>query len=145
LQVAEGKFSEVFSGARADGLEVVTRGATGAVEWLDSVEEFLLYLSVVTLAEIRRGLMPFASGRRRSLLEACLDIELEARFAARNLPIDSSVADTMTSLRNAQYSSEGNLRSQPATLARRFAGPVTARLGQIPREESILTTHVWRL
>ncbi len=63
------------------------------VKWLDSVDESLLYLSVLTLGEIRKGLSMLTSGRRRSLLEAWLDTELAARFAARVLPIDSSVAD----------------------------------------------------
>jgi predicted nucleic acid-binding protein len=61
--------------------------------WLDSVEESLLYLSVLTLGEIRKGLTVLTSGRRRSSLEAWLDTELMSRFAGRVLPIDSSVAD----------------------------------------------------
>ena len=61
--------------------------------WLDSVEESLLYLSVLTLGEIRQGLTVLTSGRRRSTLEAWLDAELMSRFAGRVLPIDSSVAD----------------------------------------------------
>jgi len=63
------------------------------VEWLDSVDESLLYLSVLTIGEIRKGITALKSGRRRSLLEAWLDTELTARFAGRMLPIDYFVAD----------------------------------------------------
>jgi predicted nucleic acid-binding protein len=63
------------------------------VEWLDSVDESLLYVSVLTIGEIRKGLAALKSGRRRSLLEAWLDTELAARFAGRVLPIDYAVAD----------------------------------------------------
>lgn len=66
---------------------------TYVVEWLDSVDESLLYLSVLTIGEIRKGLTVLTSGRRRSLLEAWLDTELTARFAGRVLPIDYFVVD----------------------------------------------------
>jgi predicted nucleic acid-binding protein len=63
------------------------------VEWLNTIDESLLYLSVLTLGEIRKGLTILATGRRRSLLEAWLDTELAARFGGRVLPIDHAVAD----------------------------------------------------
>lgn len=62
-------------------------------DWLESVDESLLYLSVLTIGEIRKGLVVLTSGRRRSSLEAWLDIELAARFAGRILPIDQLVAE----------------------------------------------------
>jgi predicted nucleic acid-binding protein len=48
---------------------------------------------VLTLGKIRKGLIALTAGRRRASLEAWLDTELAARFAARLLPIDSYVAD----------------------------------------------------
>jgi predicted nucleic acid-binding protein len=63
------------------------------VQWLDAVDESLLYLSVLTLGEIRKGLALLTSGRRRSVLEAWLDTELAVRFAGRVLTIDAAVAD----------------------------------------------------
>jgi toxin FitB len=63
------------------------------VQWLDAVDESLLYLSVLTLGEIRKGLALLTSGRRRSVPEAWLDAELAVRFAGRVVTIDAAVAD----------------------------------------------------
>jgi predicted nucleic acid-binding protein len=63
------------------------------LEWLEAVDESLLYLSVLTLGEIRKGLAVLASGRRRTRLEAWLEVDLRARFSGRILAIDAAVAD----------------------------------------------------
>lgn len=61
------------------------------LSWLDAAEETLLYLSVLTLAEIRKGVATLTQGKRRTLLETWLEIELQARFAGRILSIDAAV------------------------------------------------------
>ena len=61
--------------------------------WMQAAEETLLHLSVLTLGEIRKGLAGLPQGKRRTRLEAWLDVELRARFAGRILPIDAAVAD----------------------------------------------------
>ena len=61
--------------------------------WMEAADESLLYLSVLTLGEIRKGLASLAQGRRRTSLETWLEVELLARFAGRILPIDAGVAD----------------------------------------------------
>ena len=61
--------------------------------WMEAADETLLYLSVLTLGEIRKGLAGLPQGRRRTQLETWLDVELRARFAGRILPIDVAVAD----------------------------------------------------
>jgi len=61
--------------------------------WMQAAEETLLYLSVLTLGEIRKGLAGLPQGKRRTNLETWLEIELGARFAGRILPIDVPVAD----------------------------------------------------
>jgi predicted nucleic acid-binding protein len=53
----------------------------------------MLYLSVLTLGEIRKGLAGLAQGKRRTRLETWLRVELQTRFAGRILAIDSPVAD----------------------------------------------------
>jgi predicted nucleic acid-binding protein len=63
------------------------------MEWMDAADESLLYLSVLTLGEIRKGLASLAQGKRRTRLETWLELELRARFARRILPIDAPVAD----------------------------------------------------
>ncbi len=70
----------------------------GVVEWVDSAEETLLYLSVLTLGEIRKGLAALPHGKRRIRLEAWLEVDLRARFAGRIVPIDAEIADRWGSI-----------------------------------------------
>ena len=63
------------------------------VKWIDSTAESLLYLSVLTVGEIRTGITSLVDWRRRVSLESWLDHDLTTRFSDRILPIDSAVAD----------------------------------------------------
>src|ERR1700730_3503100 len=63
------------------------------MEWMNAADEGLLYLSVLTLGEIRKGLAALTQGRRRTHLETWLEVDLRARFSGRDLPIDEQVAD----------------------------------------------------
>ena len=63
------------------------------LEWLDAADETLLYLSVLTLGEIRKGVAGLPQSKRRTRLETWLELELQARFSGRILAIDASVAD----------------------------------------------------
>ncbi len=66
---------------------------TRVLEWLDSADESTLFLSVLTVGEIRKGIAGLAPGRRRTQLESWLERELPTRFAGRILTIDTAVAD----------------------------------------------------
>ena len=61
--------------------------------WVENTDESLLYLSGLTLGEIRRGIAALPQSRRRATLEAWLDKDLRARFEGRILLIDQEVAD----------------------------------------------------
>lgn len=63
------------------------------LEWMETVDETLLYLSVLTLGEIRKGAAARVQDKRRTRLENWLEVELPARFAGRILSIDTAVAD----------------------------------------------------
>jgi predicted nucleic acid-binding protein len=63
------------------------------MSWIEAAREGLLYLSVLTLGEIRKGLAALPQGKRRSRLETWLEVELQARFSGRILSIDAAVAD----------------------------------------------------
>ena len=76
------------------------------VAWMEAADETLLYLSVLTLGEIRKGLAGLPQSKRRTLLEIWLETELRVRFAGRILPIDAAVADRWGSLA-ARAKSEG--------------------------------------
>ena len=63
------------------------------LQWLEAADESLLYLSVLTLGEIRQGVAGLPQSRRRTHLETWLELELQARFSGRILPMDAAVAD----------------------------------------------------
>jgi predicted nucleic acid-binding protein len=63
------------------------------LEWMEAADEGLLYLSVLTLGEIRKGLAGLPQSKQRTHLEAWLEVELQARFSRRILPVDAAVAD----------------------------------------------------
>ena len=69
------------------------RPDSAVVRWLEEVDEDRVFLSVVTLAEIRFGVERLASGRRRTRLDLWLREELPARFDGRIVPVDAIVAD----------------------------------------------------
>ena len=72
---------------------VRTKPEPRVLDWIGAADETLLYLSVLTLGEIRRGLALLPQGKRRTRIEAWLDVEVQSRFAGRILPITSAVAD----------------------------------------------------
>lgn len=74
--------------------ETVRRNPNKAViAWLDQLPGEALYVSVLTLGEIRKGIEAVADRRRRERLRLWLDHELIAWFEGRVLSIDLAVAD----------------------------------------------------
>lgn len=65
----------------------------GVVQWLENVDEDRVFLSVVTLTEIRYGIERMAKSKRRLRLEDWLSKELPLRFENRILPVDEIIAD----------------------------------------------------
>jgi toxin FitB len=62
-------------------------------KWMEATDENFLYLSVLTLGEIRKGIASLPQGMRRTYLETWLETDLRPRFSGRILPIDESIAD----------------------------------------------------
>jgi toxin FitB len=62
------------------------------LDWLDRLDEDCAFISVVCLAEIRRGLSLLEDGRRRDALARWLGHDLLERFAGRILTIDAKAA-----------------------------------------------------
>ncbi|MBE0703775.1 MAG: type II toxin-antitoxin system VapC family toxin [Afipia sp.] len=60
--------------------------------WLDRLDEDRTFISVVSIAEIRRGVALMDEGRRRDSLTEWLARELPQRFEQRVLPVDEAVA-----------------------------------------------------
>ena len=62
-------------------------------EWFDGAPAETLFISVLTLGEIRKGVEMLPDSRRRSRISAWLENELPAWFENRVLPIDGNVAE----------------------------------------------------
>jgi predicted nucleic acid-binding protein len=72
---------------------VKPRPDSGVAAWLAEVDEDSVFLSVVSLAELRYGTERMPRGSRRTRLDAWLRDELPLRFEGRILSIDERVAD----------------------------------------------------
>lgn len=62
------------------------------VAWIRRQQEDHLFLSVLTLGELRKGIERLTNGRR-GRLESWLNRDLKMRFAGRWLPIDDETAE----------------------------------------------------
>jgi len=72
---------------------VKPRPDAGVVQWLAEIDEDRVFVSVVTLAELRYGAERLAAGERQKRLEQWLQHELPLRFEGRVLNIDSVIAN----------------------------------------------------
>jgi predicted nucleic acid-binding protein len=72
--------------------------------WLDTVDEDRVFISVASMAELRRGIALMDDGRRRATLEAWLANDLPSRFAERILPIDHAGCRALGRLNGARPS-----------------------------------------
>ena len=61
------------------------------VQWVDSVDEDRLFLSAITIGEVKKGIEKLSVSSRRSALAEWLEDELLARFKDKILPIDTTV------------------------------------------------------
>src|SRR5262249_36201017 len=64
----------------------------GVLAWLAEVDEDSVFLSVVTVTELRYGVERLPTGRCRARLEGWLRTELPSRFGGRILPVDLQIA-----------------------------------------------------
>jgi predicted nucleic acid-binding protein len=70
----------------------------GVKRWLETTDRQSHYVSVITLAEIQKGIELLGEGKRRIQLEHWLEQDLEAWFSGRILPVDRRVAACWASL-----------------------------------------------
>jgi predicted nucleic acid-binding protein len=68
------------------------RPAGKVLTWLDVQEEMSLFLSVLTLGELHKGISKLPRSRRRSQLQQWVAQDLPRRFTGRILPVDQEVA-----------------------------------------------------
>lgn len=65
----------------------------GVIAWTASVDEDRVYLSVVTITDLRHGIERLPRGKHRRRLDEWLRDELPLRFEGRLLTIDAGIAD----------------------------------------------------
>jgi len=63
------------------------------LDWMEAADENRLFLSVMTLGEIRQGVAALPQSKKRTRLETWLEVDLRSRFGGRILAIDGAVAD----------------------------------------------------
>jgi toxin FitB len=61
--------------------------------WINSQNSYMLFISVITLGEIRKGVSGIRDIKKQEEILNWLEIELPNYFADRVLPIDAKVAD----------------------------------------------------
>lgn len=64
----------------------------GVVNWLDEQDEQTLFLSVLNLGELQKGISKLPEGRKKDELQAWIGLDLVERFAGRILDIDLDTA-----------------------------------------------------
>ena len=60
--------------------------------WLDQLDEDRSFVSIISIAEIRRGIALMDNGRKRDALVEWLARDLPQRFERRIIPVDEPVA-----------------------------------------------------
>ncbi len=64
------------------------------VSWLQEVDEDRVFLTVISLAEIRHGIELMPAGKKRDHLAGWLAGDLSSRFEGRILDVDRKIAET---------------------------------------------------
>ena len=70
---------------------VASRPNPAVVRWVDSVDEDRLFLSAITIGEIKRGIEKLDDSRRKRILQEWLETDLLIRFRDKILPLDTEV------------------------------------------------------
>jgi toxin FitB len=68
------------------------------VEWIDSLDPNSVYLSVITIAELHKGIEKLPDSKRKEALREWLNNDLLVRFSGRVLVIDVAVMQTWGAL-----------------------------------------------
>jgi predicted nucleic acid-binding protein len=111
---------------------VKPRPNPGVVGWLSDVDEDRVFLSVITIVEVRFGIERMLPGERRRRLAAWLEQELPLRFESRILNVDPAVAETCGKLAAA----EARGRRMEAMDALIAATAITHSLSLVTRDAS---------
>ena len=64
------------------------------IRWIEGCDEESLFLSVLTIGEIQKGIARISDNARHAKFQQWLDVDLKQRFAYRILSINEAVAMT---------------------------------------------------
>jgi len=112
---------------------VKPRANARVVRWLRARTEATLFLSVLTLGEVQKGVEKLVKGRRRAAIEQWLDEDLHARFEGRVLDVTVEVARLWGKI---QGRTEREGRIVPAIDALIAATAMTHEMTVVTRNES---------
>jgi toxin FitB len=93
-------------------------------KWVYAQDETSLYLSVVSIGELRRGFVTLAVSKRRSELERWFENDLLPRFQERILPVTHSIANCWGTL-----DAECSLKGMPLNTADGMIGATALQHG----------------
>jgi predicted nucleic acid-binding protein len=93
------------------------RPNSGLVEWIDATDESKLFLSVITVGELRIGIEMQQDKRKRGALETWLVSDLLERFAGRVLSLDIDVAERWGRLEGRARAGSGKLPAIDSLIA----------------------------
>ena len=74
-------------------------GDVGVLNWLDAQIIETLYLSTISLAELRFGIAALPPGKRRNTLNTSLEQRILPLFVGRILPFDTTASEAYAELR----------------------------------------------
>lgn len=68
------------------------RPQQSVIEWLGDQDEYTLFVSVLTLGEIQKGIAKLSAGKKKKQLQLWLDQDVRPRFSGRILDVTEEVA-----------------------------------------------------
>jgi toxin FitB len=75
-------------------------GDNAVLEWLDAQAIETLYLSTISLAELRFGIAAMPDGKRKNMLQLKLEESIFPFFAGRILPFDDAASQVYARIRS---------------------------------------------
>jgi toxin FitB len=104
------------------------------LEWIEAQEEEDLFVSAVTVFEIRCGIDQLKRGKKRDLLEHWLTMEIMPRFAGRFVAVDEQIADIAGKMVGAKHL-EGHQAGSSDALIAATAKVLGLRIATLDRED----------
>ncbi len=104
------------------------RPAPQVAHWLKGMDSEQLFFSVISLAEICKGIAKLPESRKRALLQEWLDSTLRPWFAGRILPVTETIAERM-----GRWAGEGQAKGRIIKIADgMIAATALARISHRP-------------